>query len=257
MGENKEFELSKNFKKYIPDRINYSLEIMLNEKNKTILGTNNRLIPTFWDTLNGEIIKYSVNDTSISVFIAKRGKWEFILIFDNNTQILYSLMKETNFKILQKNVSKRLAPHYGDILARTFNKNLKDLGQVKFDAYSQSEPNTFSDDKINFAVDNILVNLNQPKSVIKNHAFILFDTAKSEIVKIRCVLINNNFDVCFEENWNNYIIANYNMVTETIISSDIIINNPTKGLAFTQKSKDKIEQKNNIELKKSQNAKES
>jgi len=251
MVKNLEHGLSETLKKYIPDRINYSLEVMSTERNKNPLSTNNRLIPTFWDTLNGEINKYSANDTSISAFFAKRGIWEFILILDNNAGILYSLMKEPNFKLLKKNISQRKIPHYGDLLTRTFNRNLKDSEQVTLDGYMQLEPISFSDEnRINVAIDKILINFNKSKSIIKSYAFILFDISKFEVTNIRSVITNSSFDICFEENWNKYIKVNYNMIPETIDLSDIIDNDPTRGLTLTKKSKDKIDQNNNIELKK-------
>ena len=257
MDESKGFVFNENLMKYISDRINYSLDYRLIENNKMPLSTQNRLNPAFWDILNGEIIKYSANDISIYVFISKRRNWEFILILDNNTEILYSLMKENNFKQLQRKVSQRGIPHYCDLLARVFNKELNDLEQMKMDDYIQSEPPSFSDEsKINIAIDNILINLARPKTIIKNHALILFDTNKSEIKSMKIVMINSNFDICLQENLNKYIMVNYTIIPEVIDPSNIAVNDMMRGLTFTQKAKDKIDQKNNIGFKDVQREKE-
>lgn len=205
------------------------------------LITHNSTPTRIWDHLDTNLCK-KFNGFDIVARPTKRGSWELVPIFERKTGFLYVLMRENRLKILRKESSKRKSPHYAEALARTLNRDLQaryyqvplmEVNEEKFD----------NEDYIRKVVLKIFEDLNIPNNIVKRHALILFNDVNGILLSLRCCIIDSNLNTVEEDNWNEYIKVNESTVADEVIDETSKFNDPTSGLKYKQKAKDKIKQK--------------
>lgn len=205
------------------------------------LITHNSTPTRIWDHLNTNLCK-NFNGMDIIAHKTKRGSWELVPVFEKETGFLYVLMRENRFKILKKESSKRKKAHYTEALAKTLNKDL----QAKYYQLALGEDNDgkFNDaDYVRGIVQKIFEDLNIPNNIVKRHALILFNDVNGMLSSLRCCIIDSNLNIVEDEIWNEYIKVSESMVVDEAIDETSKFNDPTNGLKYKQKAKDKIGQK--------------
>lgn len=167
-------------------------------------------------------------------------------IFDKKLGILYTLMREERFESVRKEVPKRKTIHYCQALAEAFNKGLtaKEEQMCLF-----KNQDYYDTDKVNEIVDKIIMDLSIPENIVKNHAIILFEGKNYELESIRCCVVNSNLSIVEEEDWSCSVEFNESTIMDVVENPEIKSENPSNGLKFRQKAKDKIGQKGLSERK--------
>lgn len=210
------------------------------------LQTTNSFSTRIWDLINTNLIK-SLKAEDCTIAKAHRGCWEMVIIFEKNTQCIFTFMREKRFEELRKRQCKRTHMHYIDMLTRQFNKELlADSQQLSLFSHSFSDENKLSE-----KVQNLLRDLEGDADIVRNHVLVLFDTVGYQLTHIRAVKITPNLDIArqCESDWSEYIASTESIVVERIDDPDIPGNNPNRGLSLKAKAlarqKNKPKHKNN------------
>lgn len=208
------------------------------------LVTQNSTSSRIWDFINTNICKNFV-ESDIIANPTKRGGWELVPVFERSTGIIYSLMREQRFALLKKELAKRQNAHYVDALARSFNKNLiAPKPQIRLFPIFSSIKSFKNEERIRDIIQKILYDLSVPNELVKGHALILFDSYNNELSSIRCCMVDSNLDIVTQVGWSDYIKASESAIVDNITDKISKHVNPTVGLKYTQKAKDKIGQRN-------------
>lgn len=205
------------------------------------LVTQNGTAARIWDFINTNICKqFSKSDVIANP--TKRGGWELVPAFDRSTGTIYSLMREQRFSLLKKELPKRRNAHYVDALVRSLNANL--IAPQHQTSLFSSLPNKFNNDKrMQEIVQKIIFDLGIPNELVKRHALILFKSSNNELSSLRCCIVDSNLDIVKEADWNNYIKFNESIIADKLTDKTSAYVNPTAGLKFRTKAKDKMDQK--------------
>ncbi|TCL37724.1 hypothetical protein EV210_105158 [Anaerospora hongkongensis] len=172
----------------------------------------------------------------------RRGSWQLVPIFERKTGFLYVIMRENRLKTLKKQSVQRKTPHYTEALARSLNRELiAKQSQVQL---LEVEDSKFENEEyIKKIVFKIFEDLGLPDNIVKRHALILFNDVNGVLLSLRCCVVDSNLNMVEEANWNEYIKVNESIVAEDVEDETSKFNDPTSGLKYKQKAKDKINQK--------------
>lgn len=212
------------------------------------LITQNSTPARIWDFINTNI-RESFNTSEVIANITKRGAWQLVLIFDRETGTIYTLMRENRFISLKKELPKRRRVHYIDALVRS----------VNFDLKAPNSPiplflvNSDSEDLVQDTFQKILADLLVPNQLVKRHALILFQSSNYEISSLCCCIVDSNLNVVSEADWSKYLKASEGIIADLIPDRTAGFANPSSGLQYKQKAKDRINQKSNLKKKDSSN----
>jgi len=213
------------------------------------LVTGNGNATRTWDYINTNIY-YGFKSSDVIANPTKRGPWELLPFFERATGNIYSAMREERFSTIKKQRPGRKNAHYLDALTNSLNGDLvANIGQARFLDFAP-----FEDEKIHEIVEKIFSDLNIPGNIIKHHGLILFSSQNFQLFSLRCCVINGDLEIVEEADWSNYIKAGDSVVTEKV-NKDDIGNDPSAGLNFKQKAKDRIDQKE-IGVEKKRNVEE-
>lgn len=178
---------------------------ILDFRDEKKLLTNNCEPGLKWDYINTNIIsRLSGDDFVVAPF--DRRIWKMILIYDVQTQCLYTLMRTKTFFDLKDRYGKRIKPHYSDSFC-TLNEELSEESQQmsfleaneKFD--EEALRRTIEDAKEALGVDRI-----------SGYKIITFLEEQMELVKVEVMSIDRNYNIFHVENWNDLIVPNYKIV---------------------------------------------
>lgn len=205
------------------------------------LVTQNSTPSRVWDFINTNICeRFALTD--VIAHPTKRGPWELVPAFERETGIIYSLMREERFITLKKELPKRRNAHYVDAFVKSLNADL--VAPHNQITLFPLQPCHFSnEDIIPDILDNILSDLGVPGVLVKRHALILFKSFNNELSSVRCCIVDSSLDIVEQANWSNSINAHESVITDDIVNKTSAYNDPTMGLQFKQKAKDKIDQK--------------
>jgi len=191
-----------------------------------------------WDLLNTKICKL-FDKSDVIANPTKRGAWLLVPVFERNTGVIYSLMRETRFAELKKELPKRRSAHYIDAFASALNGNLH-ARHVQLTFFTIP---SFNKNHLREIVQKILSDLKIPNELVKRHALILFRSANHELSSLRCCIVNSNLDIVNESDWCNYIKPTESAVPDTVDDKTSLYADPTVGMQYKQKAKDKMEQR--------------
>jgi len=235
-------EFCSTFSKCLADAVGDDIRADI-KRNGYITGNGNHF--RIWDFLNTNLCK-RLNKQNVVAWPTKRGAWAMVPIFDGSTGILYSVMREARFAHLKKKLSKRFSAHYIDALAHTLNIDLHAKPAQKPLFIFDDPPLRFSDISMQEILQSILRDLKIPGEIVKRHAIILFSSQNNELVSLRCCVVDRNLDVVDEKNWSDFITMHESVVVEEVSEA---LPAPSAKLQFTQKAKDRIDQKHSAKRK--------
>lgn len=215
------------------------------------LDTRNGNANRIWDFINRNVTKNLSYNSYIITGVTKRGSWEMKFIFDKTNGNLYTLMREKRFEQVKKEVPRRKTFHYVQAIAETFNTGLVAVGE-QLSLFK--EQHYYDKDKIKEVIDKILNDLSIPENIVKNHALILFESNNYELETVRCCVVNSNLSIVEELDWSKFITIGESTIMDSVVDSELKYNNPSSGLKFTQKAKDKKGHKKLPNTKKEEDA---
>lgn len=163
-----------------------------------------------WDLINRNFIT-DFSDKEVTAEYAKRGAWYFVPLFNKETGTLFSVMREDRFSELQRKQEKRRKAHYVDALVKSFNIDLDQNKQLSLFGEEQ-----FDEDEVKAIVEGILREFQINSSVVHRYATILFEEYNSELVSVRCCVLDSSLQIVDEENWNEFIHYNESVVVDTV-----------------------------------------
>lgn len=178
--------------------------------NKTITKIGH--MGTKWDMINTECQKAMLK-SEYDVVVCKRGIWQLLLMYDRNTNTLYTLMKEKRYEDLCKTV-KGNKVHYLEAIT-TVNKDLlkEKHEQVTF----FEEFNKLKMEKMETTLKQLLNNID---GQVKKHVLITFTDKNLELYSISALIVTPSLQILHKENWTEYIEPKY-----SLDSNNIDINN--------------------------------
>lgn len=207
------------------------------------LRTTNSVPFRIWDYLNKNLLE-SLDSEDCCVATTYRGPWQMVVIFEETTGAVITLMREKRFAELKRAQKRRSRLHYVDILPMMFNSDLLvDYDQQTF------LPKEFSDEHdLPILVQQLLRDLVSDISIVRNHILVLFDTDGFHLTHVRAVMITPNLDIAAgcEADWTQYISSSESVVVEQVAEHSAPFNDPHHGLKF--KAKATARQNRNIQL---------
>lgn len=208
------------------------------------LRTTNSVPFRIWDFLNKNLLE-TLDAQGCCVSTAYRGPWQMVVIYEETTGSLITLMREKRFAELKRAQKRRSHMHYVDMLPKMFNAELlSDCDQQTF------MPKEFADEN-NLAalVQQLLRDLVSDVSVVQNHIMVLFDTSGYQVTQVRAVMITPNLDVAegCEADWTKYISSTESLVVAQVDNPEAPANNPHRGLKLKAKAAER--QQSNVRIR--------
>lgn len=223
------------------------------------LATTNSIPTRIWDLINTKISE-NASIYNCTTGKTQRGPWQMILVFDPATGLLLSIMREERYKQLCKMSPRKRKYHYATCLAKRLNPNL----QTKEKQTSLHDEIGFGEDEIENEngivekiVETIFSDIGISAGTIRHHALVLFKSKGYEMHSARCIMVDGNFDVVDVSSWNKYITVKDSDITEQVDSLESADNNPSQGLRFTRKARERAGMRDSISLKKDEEEKKS
>ncbi len=201
-----------------------------------------------WDFINRNIIS-TFSDSRITAEYAHRSAWYMVPLIDKENGYLYTLMREDRFKELSKKQEKRRKAHYIDALVHSFNIDLDTDGQISMFKCVQ-----FESTEINNIVQEIFKDIQIDSNIIKRHAIILFDEYNSELISVKCCILNSKLQIVAEEKWTSYITHSESVVVDIVDNNEKALKMPE--LPLKQKAKEKIGQRVLVDYKEKRDERE-
>ena len=200
------------------------------------LITTNSVPTRIWDFIFSHL-HAMVTMPLVHIGLTKRGPWQMVLVFDENTGLLLSLMREERYKQLCQDDPHERRYHYVRCLAKELNDGLPTNDkQLQWDIIDETETEL---DIVQRIAASMIEDLAFPANLIKHHALVLFSAREHETQSIRCVMVDGGFDIIDEVSWNKYLQVTEGIVTDTADDSPAPHENPLKGLKLTRKALEK------------------
>ena len=112
--------------------------------------------------------------------------------------------------------------------------------------YSMFEEPSFEEEEVKSIVEDIIKDFGIDKTIIKRYKTILFEEYHSELVAVRCCVLDSSLQVVEEEDWSAYITHSESVVVDTVTDS----NEPNvSGIKLKDKAKKKAKQRELVALK--------
>lgn len=193
-----------------------------------------------WDFINRNFIM-NFSAGNLTAEYAKRGAWNMVPLYDKETGTIYTVMREERFREIQRKHSKRKKAHYVDALVQSFNFDLNIVRQI-----SLFEEQSFDEDEVKSIVDDIIKDFHIGKTVIQRYKTILFEEYDSELIAVRCCVLDSSLQVVEEEDWSTYITHSESVIVDAVVAS----NEPhTSNIKLKDKARKKAGQRELVALK--------
>lgn len=194
-----------------------------------------------WDLINRNFI-LNFSGVEMTAEYAKRGAWYFVPLLNKETGTLFSVMREDRFNALQKKQEKRRKAHYVDALVRSFNIDLDQNKQMSLFKEEQ-----FPEDEVKAIVEGILKEFQMNNAVVSRYATILFEEYNSELISVRCCVLDSSLQVVEEEDWSEFIHYNESIIVDTV--ENTLEEREMPKIKLKAKAKKRIGQKDLVAMK--------
>lgn len=195
-----------------------------------------------WDFINRNLM-VSFLESNVLYSTHKRGMWEVLLLYDKDSNLVLSFMKDARFKYIKK-AKRNRRPQYVRALLLLNDKLQAETKQQKFFIEENID-----DDKEQLKT--LLASLcsqftMQESNVIDNHVLVVFSSSFGQITSIKAYILDNDLDKVDEQDWLHHSRPIVSNIIEQV-SAD-----KTKQLKLTEKSKTRRKQKDIVALKASE-----
>lgn len=199
--------LSKKEAELIVAAINNSKEQYKEWSNERKLGFSNGKYLDRWNYIFANI-RDLFNYEPFKIFSINRGiLWEFVVIYNTNTKILYLLLKEDNFKRIRDNSNNPY--HYVRVLnSKNFHNEIETKIQMSMFLKAEVPLDKYIDEDL----ENMLLDI---KDEVKGCKNILFTENKNGVIRISENTANYNLDIINSCDLTKYIIAEIENISDT------------------------------------------
>lgn len=176
----------------------------------------------------------------------KRGMWEILLLFDKNSKMILSFMKDTRFEGIQK-TKHRHQPQYIRALL-LLNQNLQArVKQQKL--FGREEIVTERDNQeLKALLNSLCTNFTEPViSVVKHHALVVFSSKYGQLSSLKAYVLDSDLDIVYEQDWLNTAKPLMSNEVDTIVSSTEDKKN--MQIKLTPKANQRLKQKQLVSIK--------
>lgn len=225
-----ELKINENIITAIVNCVNDVPDIMKEDIRRNGLKTQNSTPTRIWDHLNTALCN-AFNSPDCMSYITRRGCWQLVMVYEKESGNLYTLMRESRFLEVQREIKKGNNKHYVYLLARHLNNDLlKNIGQQSFLSENEDEK------QLKEAVEKIFLDLNDDGMIVKRHVLVLFESDEMGLHSIRAVMVDSNLDIVLEQDWSEYISIEDSIIVEKTEKSNSPAENPSRGLELTKKA---------------------
>lgn len=194
-----------------------------------------------WDLINRNLIR-SFSESNILYSTKKRGMWEILLLYDKDSKMLLSFMKDARFKDIRKAKQECQPQYIRALLLLNQNLQAKDK-QLKLFDIPELDCNN---EELKTLLDSLCANFMEPiVGKVKHHALIVFSSNYGQLTSLKAYVLDSNLDVVCEKDLLD--------VSKPIMSNEI--NKVSKDDAkymqpkLTEKANRRLKQKEIIALK--------
>lgn len=202
------------------------------------LATQNSTPFRIWDLLNTKLCG-AFQSSDCMAAPTKRGPWEMVVVYDKQSENLFTFMREKRYAELHESVNKRKAPHYVDALVRVLNAEL--LAPIGQTSLFQDNPNLTDDETLSSIVQKVLNNLQIDSGLVRHHVLVLFESSHFELNSVRAIMVDSCLNIVTEQDWSSYIAFEESTIMEQV-ESQTPANNPTRGLVLKPKATERKKQ---------------
>jgi hypothetical protein len=188
-------------------------------------------------------ISNSFKHEPFKIHLVSRGElWEFVVLYNKNTNILYIILKEYRFKDIKKDKDKPY--HYVKVLnSKNYRFQNGTYEQLSILPEFESVSTQVIDEKLEEMIKEI-------KDEVKGCINIVFRENKDGVCGISGIIANANLDILHIYDWNKYITAKIDDISDTkngSISETPKINLPIRKDKLKKINKEIVEDKNKKE----------
>ena len=192
-----------------------------------------------WDLTYRNLIN-AFSDGNVLYSTKKQGMWEIMLLYDKNSKLLFSFMKDTRFRTIRQSKRGKQPQYIRAVL--TLNAKL----QAKVKQQRMFDDNLEDTSEITLLLDNLCMNFTeQVLNEAQHHALIVFSTSFGRITSLQANILDRNLDVVEERDWLDTTKPVMSNEVETTDKGNVANNQPI----LTDKAKRRLEQKELVELK--------
>ena len=167
-----------------------------------------------WDLIFTELDK-NFKQVGYQVDTIKRGLWQALYIYDENSNYLYTFMRYKNFTNLQNKKPENKLFHYVNVLSK-LNDNLKGMYKPEYEQISFFEELPLDEDT-DIQLRKLLEEmLSKIKGEIERYAIVVVDQQKGKVQDIQCIIPTFNLETMYSESWNEFINVHYEYETSVI-----------------------------------------
>ncbi len=195
-----------------------------------------------WDHINNNLSKIYL--PNIIGGFTKHKFWNAYSLFDKETGLLYSFLKEKRFYEIQKKIGTN--QYYIKELAAQGNFDL----QPKQKTFFSMEPDPT---KSKCTFEKVCSDLMITSDMVKGYRVILFDGYNGILTSVQCCMVDWAFEIHNSIDLTPYINVYESVIVEETSEPISKTNNPSQGLKLKSKAKEKIKLKDNLNLEKRKN----
>lgn len=200
---------------------------------------SNSFYQRIWDHINNNLSKICL--PNIIGGFTKRGFWNAYSLFDKETGLIYSFLREKRFREIARKI--KTNPHYVQALAAQGNPDLQPPQMTFF----SMEPDQT---KSKYIFEQVCSDLMITPDMVKGHKVILFNGYNGILTSVRCCMIDWAFEIHNSIDLTSYINVYESVIVEEISEPISKTNNPSQGLKLKPKAKEKIALKDNLDFEK-------
>lgn len=192
--------------------------------------THNGRGQAIWNYIFTELERNFLRE-GYQIGVIKRGLWEALYIYDENTAYLYTFMRYNNYISLQIKKPENKLFHYANVLS-TLNDSLKGMYQPEYEQMSfikELPLEEDTDEELKKLLNEMTSNLN---GEVERYAIVTVEQKKGKIQNIQCIIPSYNFETMYSESWNEFINVHYE--AETSIFEPMKEENTKINLMFKQ-----------------------
>lgn len=142
----------------------------------------------------------------------KINSWDFTVYFHNETSSLIGLISKANFESKRNNQTEIL--HYMAVQSEYFNIYQNDFEERLEDSQKRDLQLALKIEDDNPQVEKVMKSIyggiDFDLTMVKQFALLVADFVHYEVVDLQAVVINENFDILYEEDWSKHIIISTN-----------------------------------------------
>lgn len=146
--------------------------------------------------------------------LATRNGWPTSMRIDSTDGTLYGFLSQKNFDLKTKRLPSNM--HYVSALSYIFNRNFIPI-QNKNRMSIQGSLKIGYDEELALRIQKEMIGMNAES--INQFCLILLDISRYELIAIKAVIVNENFDILHEEDWSHLIQISHNEDHEPTTSS--------------------------------------